>query len=580
MPNSPRKLVIVGGVAGGMSAAARARRLSEDCQILVLEKGAFVSYANCGLPYFLGREITREQDLILQTPKSLKDRFNIEVRLQSEVIGIKPDLRTVTIKDLNSGVIYDEPYDELLLSVGAAPVRPQIDGIDLPGVFTLRSVEDVNEIENWIRLKTPEQVIIAGGGFIGLEMAEQFVHRGLQVTLLDGQSQVLNQIDPEMAELVHDELRSNKVTLLLGNRLEAIKSAFDIQATQPNPKCGLVVTSTGARIAADMVILGLGVRPEIKLAQNAGLVIGKLGGIRVNERLETSVAHIWAVGDAIEVRHPISGDWSLIALGGPANRQGRIAADNIFGGSEVYEGTLGTAILRIFQLSVAVVGLNESKLKAAAIPYEVVYAHPTNHAGYYPHAERLDLKVLFSPANGRILGAQAIGKEGVDKRIDVIATAIKAQMSVRDLAQLELAYAPPFSSAKDPINLVGMVASNVLDQMNNQIHWQDIASLDSAQYFLLDVRSSLEREKGFIPGSIHIPLPELRKRLQELPASKTAITYCQSGQRSYFASRLLKLRRFNVKNLSGGFLTWRTMCTPVVKDSDSLKQARPILAIS
>lgn len=552
-----KKIVIVGGVAGGMSAAARARRISEESQIIIFERSGYVSYANCGLPYYLGGEIESQDDLIVVTPEALKNKLNLDIRTSSEVVSIDPQSKVVSVKELNTNKIYDESYDELILSVGAAAIRPKVPGIDLPGLFSLRSIEDVETIQSWVENQNPRTVVIAGGGFIGLEMAEQFVRRGLDVTLIDGKDQVLAPIDPEMAQLVHKELREHGVKLVLGQSIKGFLPPED--AGEEIPKSCWVLAGYHQPISADLVILGLGVRPEVALAREAGLTIGERGGIRVNEYLETSAPHIWAVGDTIEVRNPISNTWTLIALGGPANRQGRIVADNIFGAKKSYGGTLGTAILRVFDLTVACVGLNEGLLQANKTPYETIYLHPSHHASYYPGAERLDMKVLFHKESGALLGAQVVGKEGADKRIDVLATAIKAGMTIRDLSELELAYAPPFGSAKDPINLAGMAGTNVLDGLVEQVQWHQIGALDSGKTCLVDVRTKGERERGFIPGSIHIPLPELRNRLSEIPKGKEIVTYCQSGQRSYNASRLLRQSGFSVRNLSGGYLTWSTM---------------------
>lgn len=552
-----KKIVIVGGVAGGMSAAARARRISEDSQIIIFERSGYVSYANCGLPYYLGGEIESQDDLIVVTPEALKNKLNLDIRTSSEVVSIDPQSKVVSVKELNTNKIYDESYDELILSVGAAAIRPKVPGIDLPGLFSLRSIEDVETIQSWVESQNPRTVVIAGGGFIGLEMAEQFVRRGLDVTLIDGKDQVLAPIDPEMAQLVHKELREHGVKLVLGQSIKGFLPPEGVG--EEIPKSCWVLAGDHQPISADLVILGLGVRPEVALAREAGLTIGERGGIRVNEYLETSAAHIWAVGDTIEVRNPISNTWTLIALGGPANRQGRIVADNIFGAKKSYGGTLGTAILRVFDLTVACVGLNEGLLQASKTPYETIYLHPSHHASYYPGAERLDMKVLFHKESGALLGAQVVGKEGADKRIDVLATAIKAGMTIRDLSELELAYAPPFGSAKDPINLAGMAGTNVLDGLVEQVQWHQIGALESAKTCLVDVRTKGERERGFIPGSIHIPLPELRNRLSEIPKGKEIVTYCQSGQRSYNASRLLRQNGYSVRNLSGGYLTWNTM---------------------
>lgn len=555
MVSNGKKIIVVGGVAGGMSVAARARRLSESAQITVLEKSGYVSFANCGLPYYLGQEITDESALLVHTPLSLRQRFNLDVSVNAEVIEIKPEEKIVIVKDLLSNSTFVQPYDELVLSVGAKPIRPNMRGIDLPGIFALRSIEDTRAVENWIRTKRPKNVVITGAGFIGLEMAEQMVHRGLEVTLVDGLDHVLGPIDKEMAELVHQELVKHGVKLLLGDRLKEFREPQHVQTKNEEPKSSWVLVGNEAPIPADMVIMGLGVRPDIEMARKAGIEIGELGGIKVDQYLRTSKPNIWAVGDAIEVVQPVTGKPALIALGGPANRQGRMVADNIFGGSSTYKGSMGTAILRVFGLTVATVGLSEERLRKESVAYEVVRIHPSHHAGYYPGAKRIDLKLIFELNTGRILGAQAIGEEGVDKRIDIIATAMKAGMTVRDLADLELAYAPPFGSAKDPINLAGMVACNILDKVVEQADWSEITRPDVC---VLDVRSSKERANGYIPESLHIPLPELRERMSELPKNKIILVHCQSGQRSYFAARQLMQNGFKAKNLSGGFLTYMT----------------------
>jgi NADPH-dependent 2,4-dienoyl-CoA reductase/sulfur reductase-like enzyme/rhodanese-related sulfurtransferase len=563
-----KKIVIIGGVAGGMSAAARARRLSDDSEIIVFERSGFVSYANCGLPYFVGGEIESQDKLIVVTPDALKKKLNLDIRINQEVVAIDVEAKLVTVKEKLSENTYQESYDDLVLAVGAAAIRPAVPGIDLPGLFALRSIEDVESIQSWFESHNPRTAVVAGGGFIGLEMAEQLVRRGLDVTLIDSKDQVLAPLDVEMAELVHKELTKQGVKIVLGQaincflapgaRVTHTESKVEA-ASEHAPKSCWVVAGQHKPIHADIVILGLGIRPEVSLARGAGLTIGDRGGIRVDENLRTSAPNVWAVGDAIEVRNPVSDSYTLIALGGPANRQGRIVADNILGAHEVYAGTLGTAILRVFDLTVASVGLNEVQLKSSSIPYEAVHVHPTQHAGYYPGAERLNIKVLFHKETGRILGAQIVGQEGVDKRIDVLATAMKAGMTIRDLAELELAYAPPFGSAKDAINLAGMTGTNVLDGFSEQVQWHQINELIKEGSCIVDVRSSGERERGFIAGSIHIPLPHLRQRFSEIPAEKEIITYCQSGQRSYNAACLLKQNGFRVKNLSGGFLTWSSM---------------------
>lgn len=568
-----RKIVIVGGVAGGMSAAARARRLSEDSEIIVLERSGHVSYANCGLPYFVGGEIESQDDLIVVTAATLKSRLNLDIRVHHEVVAINPTAKVISVRNLTTEEIYEETYDDLILSVGAAPIRPAVARFDLPGLFPIRTIEDVESVQSWIERQQPCTAVVAGGGFIGLEMAEQLVRRGLDVTLIDGKDQVLAPLDIEMARLVHKALEKHGVKLALGRPVKGFGAPTEFaDGSHDAPKSGWVLAGDAEPIAADLVILGLGIRPETTLARNAGLAVGPRGGIRVNEYLQTTSCNIWAVGDAIEVLNPISHSYTLIALGGPANRQGRIVAENIFGAGKTYDGTIGTAILRVFDLTVAAVGLNEMQLQSTSIPYEAIHLHPSHHAGYYPGAERLEMKVLFRKDSGHLLGAQVIGRQGVDKRIDVLATAIKAGMTIRQLSELELAYAPPFGSAKDPINLAGMAGSNVLDGLVEQLQWYQIDSLDSSKTCLIDVRSGGERASGGIYGSLSIPLPELRYRLSEIPVDRQIVVYCQSGQRSYNAARLLKQRGFRVKNLSGGYLTWSSMqTTEVVGTTNPLK---------
>ncbi|MCW5822326.1 MAG: FAD-dependent oxidoreductase [Cyanobacteria bacterium TGS_CYA1] len=551
-----KKIVIIGGVAGGMSAAARARRLSENSRIIVFERGEHVSYANCGLPYFIGDEIESRNKLLVATPTDLEQKLNIEVRVFSEVVDIDTASTTVTVKDLKHGVVYGETYDELILAVGAAAIKPKIEGIDLPGLFAVRSVEDAESIKKWIDEYKPSKAVVAGGGFIGLEMAEQLVRRGLEVTLIDGKDQVLAPVDPEMAALVHAELKENGIKLVLGASIEGFLKPDSVKSSFA-PKSCFVKAANHEPIAADLVILGLGVRPETTLAKKAGLAIGERGGIKVDDKLQTSVKHVWAVGDAIEVLNPINKKMSLIALGGPANRQGRLVADNIFGADKSYKGTLGTAILRVFNLTAASVGLNESALKDAQIPYDMVYVHPNDHASYFPGAERLDMKVLFHSNTGHLLGAQIVGAQGVDKRIDVIATAMKAGLTIDELADLELAYAPPYGSAKDPINLLAMSGSNVHAGLNKQIHWYEMDEISKDQRTcVIDVRTKKERDRGYIEGSMHIPISELRGRIAEISKEKDVVVYCQSGQRSYLAFRVLKQLGYKVRSLSGGYLTW------------------------
>ena len=573
-----KRIVIVGGVAGGASAAARARRLCEQCEIIVFERGPHVSFANCGLPYFVGGEIIEQDSLLLQTPETLRARFNLDVRVSTEVVAVDRARQIVKVRELASGQEYEQSYDTLVLSTGASPLKPPIPGIERAGHFTVRNIPDVERIMAWIKDCRACRAVVVGGGYIGLEMAEQLKHRGLGVTVVEALPQVMAPLDPEMAAWLHAELKANGVALHLGDSV----AAFEAPQPGETARASVVVLKSGKRIEADTVVLGLGVRPETSLAKNAGLELGSLGGIRVNDHMQTSDAKIYAVGDAVEVRDRVTGAWGIIPLAGPANRQGRIAADNIFGRPSRYESTQGTAILRLFKLSAGCTGANEKSLRKAGIAYQALHLHPGSHAGYYPGAEPIAMKVLFAPDNGKLLGAQAVGHDGVDKRIDVFATAIKGNMTVNDLAELELAYAPPFGSAKDPINMAGMAAQNVLAGDVKLAQWDEIsgdgrsrresaltspgekasgltsAATGEEEFTVLDVRRPDERAKGFIPDSLHIPLDELRARMNELPRDGEIIVHCQSGQRSYFACRILSQHGFRVRNLTGSYRTWKT----------------------
>ena len=546
-----RRVLIVGGVAGGMSAAARLRRLDESAEITVFERGHYVSYANCGLPYFLGGEITSHDKLLVQTPARLRAVFNLDIRTRTEVTAIDRERQEVEVRDLATGRVYRERYDAIILSTGAAPFLPPIPGIERPGHFVLRTVEDMDAVDEWIRSHDARTAVIVGAGFIGLEAAEQLHRRGLSVALVEHNPQVLKPLDPELAAMLQVELRGQGIALHLGSGPAAFESPRDgVQAS-------VVTLTNGTRIPADVVLLGLGVRPESKLAKEAGLAIGPTGGIRVDEHLRTSDPNIYAVGDTIEVRHGVTGQPSIIPLGGPANRQGRIAADNIAGRGSKYAGTIGTAIVRVFDLTAAITGANAATLRAAGLPFQSVTVHPNSHAGYYPGAKPVTLKLYFAPGSGKVLGAQAVGEDGVDKRIDVLATAIKAGMTVDDVADLELAYAPPFGSAKDPVNLVGMAAQNIREGRIGVAYWDEISRLDPAHTVILDVREAVERDRGAIPNSLHIPLGELRGRLGELPRGQEIIAHCASGQRSYNACRVLVQHGFRCRNLSGSFRTWK-----------------------
>lgn len=547
-----RRLIIVGGVAGGATAAARARRVCEACEIIIFERGPHVSFANCGLPYFVGGEIAEPDSLLVQTPESLKARFNLDVRVKTEVIRINRAARLVRAREVETGREYDEAYDALILSMGASPLKPPLPGIDRPGHFMLRNIPDVERIMAWSSECGRCRAVVVGGGYIGLEMAEQLRRRGHEVTVVEAQPQVMAPLDPDMAAWLHRELCENGVTLYLNDPVVS----FEPPSEKEPAKSSLVVLKNGRRLPADTVVLSMGVKPEVTLAKEAGLEIGALGGIRVDEQLRTSDPSIWAVGDAIEVRDGVTGQWALVPLAGPANRQGRIAADNILGRPARYAATFGTSILRLFTLTVACTGANEKTLRAAAIPFQVVHLHPGSHAGYYPGAEPIAMKILFAPETGKLLGTQAVGREGVDKRIDVLATALKAGMTVHDLVDLELAYAPPYGSAKDPVNVAGMVAQNVVKGDVAVAQWREVASLDSRTTVLLDVRRPDERARGAIPGSFHIPLDELRSRMDELPRDRDIIVYCQTGQRSYIAARLLGQHGFRARNLTGSYRTW------------------------
>ncbi|MGC9198671.1 MAG: FAD-dependent oxidoreductase [Acidobacteriaceae bacterium] len=548
------RVVIVGGVAGGASAAARVRRLCEQCEVIVLERGPYVSFANCGLPYLVGGEITDVDSLRVHTPASLRAQLNLDVRIRSEVRSIQRERQVITVAELETGREYELSYDALILATGASPVLPLIPGIDRAGHFSLRNIPGSQQFEAWIKDCWSCRAVVIGGGYVGLEMAEQLKRRGLQVTIVEGEEQVMAPLDPEMAAWLHDELRGNGVELYLNDPV----IVFEEPRTGENALASVVLLKSGQRIEADVVLLGLGVRPETRLAREAGLKIGTLGGIHTNTHLQTSDPKIWAVGDAIEVRDAVTGAWTLLPLAGPANRQGRVAADNIVGRLSTYDGTWGTTILRLFRLSAGCTGANEKSLRQAGIPFECVHLHHASHADYYPGAETIAIKVLFSPTTGKLLGAQAVGRDGVDKRIDVFATALKGGLTVNEVAELELAYAPPFGAVKDPVNMAGMAAQDVLAGDARVLQWNDLKRLDREKVFLLDVRRADERANGFIPGSIHIPLNELRFRIFELPRDRDIILMSQSGQRSYFASRILAHHGFRVRNLTGGYRTWKT----------------------
>ncbi|SFM07894.1 FAD-dependent oxidoreductase [Pelosinus propionicus] len=542
------KVVIIGGVAGGASAATRLRRLNEKMDIILFEKGEYISFANCGLPYYVGEIIQEKEQLVIQTPEAMKLRFNIDVRIFSEVIEIDAAKKELKIHDLKNQTHYIETYDTLVLSPGATPIKPAIPGLHGNMVFTLRNIPDTYAIKDFIDRHNPKRAIVVGGGFIGIELAENLIERGIKVTLVELGNQVMGPLDFEMAALLHQYLKEKGMEIYLEDGVTSVRHEKHYSIISLNEK---------TELKADMILLGLGVTPDTTLAKTANLIIGKRGGIQVDKHLRTSDPNIYAVGDAIEVIDFVNGSPTLIPLAGPANKQGRIAANSICGIKDEYRGTQGTSVLKVFDLTVSSTGNNEKTLKILAIPYEKSYTHSLSHAGYYRGATPISLKVLFSPTDGRIFGAQAIGYTGVEKRIDVIATAIRSGMTVYDLESLELSYAPPYSSAKDPVNMAGYVASNILKRQHEIIHWHEISMLNKTNVLLIDVRTPQEYCLGTIEGAINIPLDELRSRMQEIPKDKEIILFCQVGQRGYLAYRILIQNEYtNVKNVSGGYKTY------------------------
>ncbi|WP_101698239.1 FAD-dependent oxidoreductase [Clostridium minihomine] len=539
------KVVIIGGVAGGASAAARLRRLDESAQILLLERGNHISFANCGLPYYVGGEITQEEALTLQTPESFRMRFQIEVRTNHEATAIHPQSQTITVQDLFSGESYEESYDKLILSPGAEPVRLPIPGTDALGVFTLRTIPDALGIKKFIQTNQVKNAVIAGGGFIGLEMAENLAQAGLKTTLVEAADHVMAALDYDMACEVQQYLHHKGVELVLSQRIqEIVPKEGELQVQLEN----------GTVLSAGLVLLAAGVRPETKLAREAGLKTNERGAIVVDAHMLTSDENIYAVGDAVEVFHLVSGKPSMIPLAGPANKQGRIAADCICGLDSVYRGSQGSSVLKLFDMTVATTGLNETLAAAAGLNFDKIHIFSASHATYYPGAENLTTKVLFEKETGRILGAQLVGFGGVDKRGDVLATAIRAGMTAYDLTELELCYAPPYSSAKDPVNMAGYAIENLLTGKVQQFHWNQIEEIQkNPDAVLLDVRTHWERSQGLIPGSQHIPLDSLREHLNSLDSAKEIFVHCHSGLRSYLACRILSQNGFHCHNLSGGY---------------------------
>lgn len=546
----PKRIVIVGGVAGGASCAARARRLSETAKITMFDRGEYVSFANCGLPYYVGNVIKKEENLLMATPELFRNRFEIDVRLQSEVLALDLANSRIQVKNLLTGEAYHEAYDALVLSPGASPIKPDMSGIDIPGIFSLRTIPDSRQIKAWIARYQAKHAVVVGGGYIGMEMTENLLKLGLAVTIVEMQPQVMPLLDPEMVKPIQDELLKHKVVLHLNESVVGF-AGNDDHAISVKLNSGLIEKT-------DLVILSIGVRPEIQLAQDAGLEIGQRGGIRVDEHMRTSDEKIWAVGDAVEVKDVITGQWGVIPLAGPANRQGRIAADVIMGRNAKFRGVQGTSVVGIVDLVAAFTGPGEKTLKRMGIwdesaQFEKIHLHPGHHAGYYPGSSSISLKLIFSKEDGRIISAQAVGKEGVEKRIDVISMAIQQNATVFDLEEAELCYAPQFGSAKDPVNIAGMIAANVLRGDAPVVHWEE---LDQDRVFMLDVRDPSEYKEGHIDGAVNIPLNDLRQRMGEVPKDQEIWAYCFIGQRSYYAARALSQYDYNIKNISGGYKTF------------------------
>jgi len=541
----PKKVVIIGGVAGGASCAARLRRLDEACDIIVLERGPYVSFANCGLPYYVGNVITEQGKLVLANTALFRDRFRIDVKISTEALKIDPTHRTVRVREAGSGGESDLPYDALVLSPGAAPIRPPLPGIDLPGIFQVRTIPDSEQIRRWIEERGAKSAVVVGGGFIGVEMAENLLHRGLAVTLVEMLPQIMPNLDPEIAVTVQQRLEEHGCKFALGDAVAGFEATADGAVE--------VLTKNGSRHRGEIVILGLGVRPETALARDAGLRIGVTGGIEVDDHMQTSDPHVWAVGDAVQVRNIVTGQPQLLALAGPANRQGRVAADNIAGRPSTFRGVQGTSIIGVFGLAAAGTGCSENMLRRAGLTdYEKVYLHPMNHVGYYPGAKQMHLKILFRPSDGRLLGAQAVGEADVARRIDVMAAFLQKDGTVQDLAEAELCYAPQFGAAKDPVNFAGMVASNVIDRDMPVVNWGQLP--DNA--FLLDVRDADEFAESHVPGSVNLPLPALRFDPSSLPKDRPILAYCRVGQRGYYAVRFLRQHGYDARNVAGGILTW------------------------
>lgn len=539
------KVVIIGGVAGGATAAARIRRLDEQAEIFVFERSGYISYANCGLPYYIGGVIENPQQLTLQTPESFFSRFRVHMKVHHEVTAIHPERKTVSVKNLESGEIFEESYDKLLLSPGAKPTQPRLPGVGIDKLFTLRTVEDTFRIKEYINNNHPKSAVLAGGGFISLELAENLRELGMDVTIVQRPKQLMNPFDSDMASFIHSEMRRHGIQLALGHTVEGFAEKED----------GVeVLLKEEPSLCADMVVLAIGVTPDTYLAGEAGLELGIKGSILVNDRMETSIPDIYAVGDAVQVKHYVTGQEALISLAGPANRQGRIAADNICGGDSRYPGSQGSSVIKVFDMTAASTGLNETNAKKVGLDVDKVILSPMSHAGYYPGGRLMTMKVVFEKETYRLLGAQIVGYEGVDKRIDVLATAIHTGMKATELKDLDLAYAPPYSSAKDPVNMAGFMVDNLSNGILKQFHLEDLASLPhDGSVTLLDTRTVGEYRRGHIDGFVNIPVDELRERLDEIETGKPVYVICQSGLRSYIACRILAGNGFDCYNFSGGF---------------------------
>lgn len=557
-----KKILTVGGVAGGATAAARLRRLDETSQIIMFERGEYISFANCGLPYYIGGVIENREALLVQTVEGMSKRFNLDIRNFSEVVSIDPENKTISVKNLKTNEEYKESYDELILSPGASPTKPPIPGLDkADNVFTLRNIPDTDRIKAYVDDNRPKEAVVIGGGFIGVEMAENLVERGVKVHLIEMLDQVMAPFDYEMAQILHGHMEDNGVDLILGDGVDSFKNDGNT-----------IVLKSGKQISTDMTILSIGVRPENKLAKDAGLELGPRGHILVDENMMTSKDHIYAVGDAIQTKDLIFQEGASIALASPANRQARIVADRINGIDSKYKGVLGTSVAKVFDMTASSTGNNEKKLKQMGIEnYETVHLHPLSNAGYYPTANPMDLKLIFEVPSGKVLGAQAIGYTGVEKRIDVIATAIAAGMTVRELQDIELAYAPPFSSAKDPVNMAGYAASNILDGLVKKVDVMEIDQLVEDGEYLLDIRTEEEYSLGNINGSVNIPLDELRDRMDEIPKDRIIYVNCQVGLRGYLGCRILNQNGFNTYNLDGGYSLYSNYKRVIKKDTSCIQ---------